>query len=281
MFVWTAANQKGGVGKTTTIITLAGILALSGKKVLMLDTDPHSSLTSCFNYDSDELDCTLYDVLINPEITYEEVKKAILPSGTKNLFLLPGAMTLATLDRELGQKNGGGLVLKKALNFIKNDFDVVLIDCPPVLGVMMVNALAASSLVIVPIQTEFLALKGLECMVKTFDLLHTSSNKNIHYIIVPTMFDRRTHASCHTLDTIRKTYADNAWHDVVPVDTKLRDACELHVPASVKFPDSRGSLAYGRLLQDLFRIESGVSIASLKSLEKDQKHDQIIGENNR
>ena len=171
MIVWTVANQKGGVGKTTTVITLAGLLSTQGKRVLLLDTDPHASFTSCFGYDSDELETTLFDLFIDREKSLEEIKKLIIPTDVKNISLMAGSIALATLDKSLGSEDGVGLLLDRALKLLENDFDVAIIDCPPVLGVMMVNALAASSRIIVPTQTEFLALKGLERMMKTFEIL--------------------------------------------------------------------------------------------------------------
>ncbi len=255
MIVWTVANQKGGVGKTTTVITLAGLLSKQGKRVLLLDTDPHASLTSCFGYDSDELDVTLFDLFTENDLSLDNLRKLILPTNVNNISLIPGSIALATLDKTLGAQEGVGLLLDRALKTLAVDFDVAIIDCPPVLGVMMVNALAASSRIIVPTQTEFLALKGLERMMKTFEILRGTNAKELKYIVVPTMYDKRTRASHESLDTIKKEYENVLWTDVIPVDTRFRDASQEHMPASILYPDSRGVKAYQMLLSDLLMLE--------------------------
>ena len=162
MIVWTVANQKGGVGKTTTVVSLAGILAQRGQRVLLIDTDPHASLTSYFDFDSDRLEGTLYELFQAAKPSAELVNRMTLKTKFENIHLLPASITLATLDRVMGNREGMGLVLKRALLRVQDQYDYVLIDCPPVLGVMMVNALAACDRILVPVQTEFLALKGLE-----------------------------------------------------------------------------------------------------------------------
>ena len=180
------------------------------------------------------------------------------PSIGQAVGMIPvlGSLALATLDQTLGQRQSqAGLILKKSLAAINDEFDCAIVDCPPVLGVMMVNALAASSSIIVPTQTEFLALKGLERMMKTFEILRGTKARPLRYLIVPTMFDRRTRASNQTLESIKEAYGDVVWRDVIPIDTRFRDCSELHVPAPIKFPYSKGCLAYEKLLNDLLKVE--------------------------
>ena len=259
MIVWTVANQKGGVGKTTTVASLAGLLATQNKRVLLIDTDPHASLTSYLDYDSDLLDGTLFDLFGQEAADRHQVERVILQTRFTNICLIPASIALSTLDRTLGDRDGMGLILRRALQHIKDSFDVVLIDCPPVLGVMMVNALAASSRILVPVQTEFLALKGLERMIKTFEIMQNSSQLPFHYTIVPTMFDKRTKASLQSLETVRELYGSSVWDSVIPIDTKFRDASHLHVPPSIYAPESRGSHAYLELLNYLMQCEGAQS----------------------
>jgi len=255
VIVWAIANQKGGVGKTTTVVTLAGWLAQRGNRVLLIDTDPHASLTSYMGYDSDELYGTLYELFQSPRQSRGVVSRLTLKTPFDNIYIIPASITLATLDRTLGSKEGMGLILSRALQSVKDLYDYVLIDSPPVLGVMMVNAMAASDRIVVPVQTEFLAQKGLERMIKTFTLMQRSRPGGFRYTIVPTMFDRRTKASVQTLDSIKEAYGDSVWGNVIPVDTKFRDASLEHAPLSVFAPESRGAQAYASLLTYLQQLD--------------------------
>ena len=243
MIVWTVANQKGGVGKTTTVVSLAGILAQRGQRVLLIDTDPHASLTSYLDFDSDRLEGTLYELFQAAKPSAELVNRMTLKTRFENISLLPASITLATLDRVMGNREGMGLVLKRALLRVQDQFDYVLIDCPPVLGVMMVNALAACDRILVPVQTEFLALKGLERMMKTFEIMQRSKREKFRYTIIPTMFDKRTRASLMTLQSIKEQYGEAVWNAVIPIDTKFRDASLVHIPPSIYAPGSRGTYA--------------------------------------
>ena len=179
MIVWSIANQKGGVGKTTTTITLAGLLSKQGKRVLLVDTDPHGSLTTYLGYDSDSVPSSLFDLFQLKDFTEQSVMPLVMRSDIEGIDLIPAHMSLATLDRVMGNRSGMGLILKRALLAIKEHYDYVLIDCPPILGVMMVNALAASDRILIPVQTEFLAMKGLERMVRTLAIMQKSRNKSL------------------------------------------------------------------------------------------------------
>ncbi|GEK10873.1 ParA family protein [Pseudoalteromonas sp. McH1-7] len=255
MKIWTVANQKGGVGKTTTTVSLGGILAEQGHRVLLIDTDPHASLTYYFGIDSEELEVSVYDIFIRGNsMTGEEILQALCPSTIENLDILPATMAIATLDRSMGNKTGMGLILKKSIEKIADQYDYAILDCPPVLGVLMVNALAASERILVPVQTEFLALKGLDRMMRTMELMQSSQQKQYQYTIIPTMYDKRTKASLEAYKTLLATYKDAVWPGVVPVDTKFRDA-SLAQQVPVQFcPKSRGVFAYRALLDYLKQL---------------------------
>lgn len=252
MEVWTVANQKGGVGKTTTSIALAGLLAECGKRVLLVDTDPHASLSYYFGVESEDLELSVYD-LFTQVSSSEQILQSLCPTQYSNIDILPATMGLATLDRSLGAKGGMGLVLKKAMGKISQDYDYVLIDCPPVLGVLMVNALAAADRIVVPVQTEFLALKGLDRMIKTMDLMQGEQDKPFRYIIVPTMFDKRTKASIIAYQQLQDTYKEKVWPGVIPIDTNFRNASVAQKVPSHFAANSRGVFAYKSLLDYLIK----------------------------
>ena len=248
MRVWAVANQKGGVGKTTSAVTLGGLLADQGSRVLLLDLDPHGSMTSYFGYDPDSLQKSSYDLFSATDITVAEIQALLLSTPTDGLMLLPSSMALATVERRASAE-GMGLKVAKALALIWDSYDYVLIDSPPVLGALMINALAASERLIVPVQTEFLALKGLERMMRTIMMVTRSLKKELNYLIVPTMFDRRTQASVKTLRTMRNTYPDTIWASMIPVDTRFRDASREGLTPSQFQADARGVAAYKALLK--------------------------------
>jgi chromosome partitioning protein len=254
--IWTVANQKGGVGKTTTAVALGGIAASSGKRVLLVDLDPHGSLTSYFGQNPDELTNSVFTLFQNPKkICIETVAQLLMPAQSDNIVLLPASTSLATLERRAVGQDGMGLVISKVLSELEDDFDLAIIDCPPVLGVLLINGLAACQRLIIPVQTEFLALKGLERMIHTLRMLEQSKKAPLDYVIVPTMFDRRTQASIGTLREIRHRYGMDTWPGKIPVDTQFRNASKKGVTPNQFLEDSHGVLAYGSLLKWLQKAE--------------------------
>ncbi len=257
MQIWTVANQKGGVGKTTTAAALGGLAAAQGKRVLLVDLDPHGSLTSYFGQDSDSLNNSVFTLFQNPkDITVEMIAQLLLPTAFANLVLLPASTALATLERRAIGKDGMGLVISRTLAKLSDDFDLVVIDSPPVLGVLLINALAACDRLIVPVQTEFLALKGLERMVHTLRMLEHSQKKHMKYVIVPTMYDRRTQASVVSLREIRHRYGSDTWPGKIPVDTQLRNASKLGLPPHLHPDAHHGTDGYRSLFKWLQLAES-------------------------
>ncbi|MBE3657433.1 cobalamin biosynthesis protein CobQ [Vibrio navarrensis] len=254
MIVWSVANQKGGVGKTTTTVTLAGLLSKKGHSVLLVDTDPHASLTTYLGFDPDGVSSSLFDLFQLKEFNRESVKPLVMKTDIEGIDIIPAHMSLATLDRVMGNRSGMGLILKRALIALSKEYDYVLIDCPPILGVMMVNALAASDRILIPVQTEFLAMKGLERMIRTLTIMQKSRRDPFKVTIVPTMYDKRTKASLQTLTQLKKDYPDKVWTSAVPIDTKFRDASLKRLPASHFADGSRGVFAYKQLLIYLERL---------------------------
>ncbi len=254
--VWTVANQKGGVGKTTTAVTLAGLLAQSGHRVILVDTDPQASLSYYFGVESEELSSSLYNIFMaGKSVTKEDVLSCLCPTKLDSLFILPATMALATLDRKLGTQSGMGLILRQALELIRKEFDYAIVDCPPVLGVLMINALAACDRVIIPVQTEFLALKGLERMLHSMQIMQKTLTRTFAYTIVPTMFDKRVNAAAESYSNLTRTYKEKVWIGLIPVDTKFRDASQAQSPPSVYCSKSRGVFAYAKLLSYLQKVE--------------------------
>lgn len=259
MIVWAIANQKGGVGKTTTVISLASLLAAQGHSTLLLDMDPHGSLSTYLGFDPDTVETSIYTLFQKLD---SNPNSAILQSLKKtrlaNLFLLPAATAMATLDRQLGVQSGKGLVIKHTLQHLQQRFDYVLIDCPPMLGVLMINALAACDKLLIPVQTEFLALKGLEKMLQTLAMINHSRQQKMPYLIVPTMFDKRTRAANQSLLQLQMQYPDTVWPQTIPEDTRFRDASKAGVPLPVFAPQARGSEAYASLLKFLQKTPASV-----------------------
>lgn len=251
MRIWTVANQKGGVGKTTTAVTLGGLLATRGQRTLLIDLDPQGSLTSYFGHDPDALTHSVYGLFMSEPTSGTDIATLIRRTPVERLDLLPASTALATLDRQLGVREGMGLLLRQALRRVESTYDFVLIDCAATLGVLMVNALAACERLIVPVQTEFLALKGLERMMHTLDMIARSRRERVPHFIVPTLFDRRTRASVESLTALRERYPSALWDAAIPVDTQFRDAAKRGLPLSTLVQGSRGVEAYTALLDTL------------------------------
>jgi len=252
MHVWSIANQKGGVGKTTSVVSLGALLAEQGHRVLLFDLDPQGSLTSYFGLNPDEIEHSAFDLFMQkgkiPENISEDI---IVDTSVPGMKMIPASTALATLERNISQQEGMGLIVSKTLASLWDDFDYALIDTPPLLGVLLINSLAACEKLLVPVQTEFLALKGLERMVHTIQMVTRSQRRELDYMVIPTMFDRRTQASIKSLKTLREQHQGNIWDLAIPVDTKLRDASRDGKAISQLDGESRGARAYKSLLKTL------------------------------
>ena len=274
MRIWAVANQKGGVGKTTTTLALEGLLADAGKSVLVVDLDPHGSMTSYFGYDPDSMEHSCYDLFQHSgKIPVYLPQQLLCGTSHEHIKLLPSSTALAVLERQSPSKDGLGLVIARALALLADDFDFALIDSPPLLGVLMVNALAASEHLLIPVQTEFLALKGLERMVNTLKMINRSRQQPLPFTIVPTLFDRRTQASITALRMLKKQYPEKLWQAYIPIDTRLRDASRAGLVPSRFDKSSRAILAYRALLKHVLsqclQLRQIESVAAIESSEQD------------
>lgn len=259
MRIWTVANQKGGVGKTTTVVSLGGLLAHKGHPTLLLDLDPHGSMTSYFGYDPETVEPTLYDLFRGGQPP--DPDELARPTSTEGLFVLPASTALATLDRQLGSRQGMGLVIRRAMQAMAGRFHYTILDCPPMLGVLMVNALAACHHLIIPVQTEFLALKGLDRMVHTLNMIEKSRHHGLSYTIVPTLYDKRTKAAGEALHELYARYGDQVWDGAIPIDNQFREASRAGQPLTAMHPWSRGSTAFRKLLEHLQEVDGHVPAA--------------------
>lgn len=260
MRVWAVANQKGGVGKTTTAINMGGILAENGNRVLLIDLDPHGSLSGYLGVDAETVENSVFDLFQQIAAAEEpQVSKVIKPTQFENLFLMPSSTAVATLEKQLGTKNGMGLVLQQVLNKVTQQFDNVIIDCPPMLGLLMINALATCKRVIIPVQTEHLAIKGMERMLRSMKMIQRSLNTDLAYTILPTMYDQRTLASKSSLQLLQNDYKSQMTKIIIPVDTRLRDASHLGKPLNYMKGDSQGLKAYRGFVNTLTGVKNLVN----------------------
>jgi chromosome partitioning protein len=252
MSIWAVCNQKGGVAKTTTVLTMASLLAQRGESVLILDLDPHGSLTTYLGYDPDVIETSIYTLFQQLDDTPKgAIFNCLKKTSHDNILLLPASTAMATLDRQLGAQQGKGLIIRKTLSFLKNRFDHIFIDCPPMLGVLMINALAACDKLLIPVQTEFLSLKGLEHMLHTITMINHSRRFALPYYIVPTMHDESSSAARDCLSQIQREHGQSVWSEAIPVDIGFKEASKLGQTLPEYNPTSPGALAYDRLLSTL------------------------------
>ncbi len=247
------AQHKGGTGKTTTCINLGASLCLAGKKVLLVDIDPQASLSVSLGINPVGIEKSVHDLLINPEVNLSEV---VQPSEVMNLFIVPSHVDLAMVELEVAGKIGREKLLKKKLETAKEDFDFIFIDCPPTLGTIAINALAAADSVLIPMQSEPLTLYGMKHLLELYHLIKEELNPSLKIEgILITMLDRRTRVGQDTAKSIRDTFGDLVFQTVIYRHIKLAEGPICMTPAFFYARNSQASQEYRELAEELLSHE--------------------------
>jgi chromosome partitioning protein len=242
------ANQKGGVGKTTTAVNLGAALAELGFRVLVVDLDPQGNATTGLGIDARSFELSMYDVLMR-DVSLED---AVEPTSMKNLFVAPATIDLAGAEIELVPSFSRELKLRRALEAVSGDFEFILIDCPPSLGLITVNGLAAADEVLVPIQCEYYALEGLGQLLRNVHLVQANLNDKLEVsTIVLTMYDARTKLAEQVADEVRTHFGNKVCRNVIPRTVRISEAPSFGQPITVFDPTSRGAIAYRELAKEV------------------------------
>ena len=244
------ANQKGGVGKTTTVVNLATYLALAGERVLIVDLDPQGNATSGFGIDRSVLDVTLYDVILGDAA----MAATILPTAVDRCAIVPASVSLAGSEVELATVDQRERRLDRVLAPIKAGYDYILLDCPPSLGLLTVNALTAADSVLIPTQCEYYALEGLTQLIATLNLVRDNLNPALAIKgVVLTMYDARTNLSADVAAEVRDHLGGAVFETIIPRSVRLSEAPSFGLPIALYRDDSRGAIAYAALAAELRR----------------------------
>ena len=250
------ANQKGGVGKTTTAVNLSSCLAYKGKKVVIIDIDPQGNTTSGLGIDKKVIDKSIYEVIINDV----NIENALMKTAVDNLYICPSNIQLVGAEVELVSVISRETRMKVAIEEIRKKYDYILIDCPPSLGLLTLNALTAADTILVPIQCEYYALEGLSQLMNTVKLVQRHLNPSLDVEgVVLTMFDARTNLSIQVVEDVKKYFRNKVYRTVIPRNVRLSEAPSFGMPIILYDPKSKGAECYLELAQEVidYSTEAG------------------------
>jgi chromosome partitioning protein len=244
------ANQKGGVGKTTTSINLSACLAAKGKKVLVIDIDPQGNTTSGYGIEKNELENTIYELILGDCTIEDSIIKDVLP----NISILPSNVNLAAAEIELIGVEKKEYILKNEVDWVKDRYDFIIIDCPPSLSLLTVNAMTTADKVLVPIQCEYYALEGLSQLIHTINLVKERLNPDLDMDgVVFTMYDSRTNLSSQVVENVRKNLTQKVYDTVIPRNIRLAEAPSYGKPINIYDPKSAGAESYLALAEEVIK----------------------------
>ena len=242
------ANQKGGVGKTTTSINLSACLAEKGKKVLVIDTDPQGNTTSGFGIDKNDLENTIYELILGEC----SISDCIVKSVVENVSVIPSNVNLAAAEIELIGVDKKEYILKNEVDYVKDDFDFIIIDCPPSLNMLTINSMTTADSVLVPIQCEYYALEGLSQLIHTVNLVKERLNPELSMEgVVFTMYDSRTNLSMQVVENVKQNLSQRVYNTLIPRNIRLAEAPSFGMPINMYDPKSAGAEAYMNLAQEV------------------------------
>ena len=244
------ANQKGGVGKTTTSINLSASLAAKGKKVLVIDTDPQGNTTSGFGIEKNELEDTIYELILGEC----SIRDCIISNVIKNVSVVPSNVNLAAAEIELIGVDKKEFILKNEVDYVKDDYDFIIIDCPPSLNMLTINSMTTADSVLVPIQCEYYALEGLSQLIHTINLVKERLNPNLNIDgVVFTMNDSCTNLSMQVVENVKQNLNQKVYNTLIPRNIRLAEAPSYGMPINMYDPKSAGAEAYMQLAEEVIK----------------------------